>query len=360
MGRFANPPLILAAALSVAAAPSPGQRPLPVHIGGRVIHNANGGATFGWPGTYFESRFRGTGIRVRFEAPTDFLRLRIDGEEKIVFRRPGSVDKVIGGLPRGVHTVRLEKMTESQQGGSRFIGFFPAAGDTPLAPRTRPRQIEFIGDSHTVGYGNTSASRVCTPAEIHDRTDTQQAFGPLVARHYDADDRIIAYSGFGIVRNYNGGSPGLNLPALYDRLKPDDGSDLENATQGWHPQVVVINLGTNDFSTPVHAGEPWRDRDALAAAYRAGYLAFLHKLLARQPQARFILMGSDDFYPEVQKVAATLDPAVRARVATLRFGDLERTACDWHPSLADDRRLAALIEGAIDELGLGWQADRHR
>ncbi|HEX4736759.1 MAG TPA: SGNH/GDSL hydrolase family protein [Allosphingosinicella sp.] len=347
-------PLLL---LAVAAAQAPTPRPLPVHVQGRVIHEADGSLSFGWPGVSFESRFRGTGIRVRFDAPTDFLRLLVDGKEKMVFRRPGAVDRVIGGLSKGVHVVRLEKMTESQQGGSRFVGFFPTPGDVPLPAPARRRQIEFIGDSYTVGYGNISPSRTCTRDEVHDRTDTQQAFGPLVARHYGADDRIIAYSGFGIVRNYNGGSPGLNLPKLYDRLKPDDDRHLETATVGWHPQVIVINLGTNDFSTPVHTGEAWRDADALAAAYHAGYLAFLRKLLARQPQARFILMGSD-FYRDVEQVAAALDPASRARVTTLRFGELQLTGCDYHPSTADDRTLASLIEGAIDQLGLGWTTNR--
>ncbi len=122
----------------------------------------------------------------------------------------------------------------------------------------------------------------------------------------------------------------------------------------WHPQVIVINLGTNDFSTPVHAGEAWRDADALAAAYHNGYLAFLRKLLARQPHAHFILMGSD-FYRNVEQVAAALAPADRARVTTLRFGELQLTGCDYHPSVEDDRTLAALIEGAIDQLRIGWK-----
>jgi lysophospholipase L1-like esterase len=340
--------------LAAAAAQAPTPKPLPVHIEGRVIREPDGSLSFGWPGIIFESRFRGTDVEVRFDAPTDFLRLRIDGEEKMVFRRPGAVDKVIGGLAHGIHTVRLEKMTESQQGGSRFLGFFPISGDVALPAPTRPRQIEFIGDSYTVGYGNISPTRTCTRDEVHDRTDTQQAFGPLVARHEGADDRLIAYSGFGIVRNYNGGSPGLSLPALYDRVKPDDERHLEKGMPAWHPQVIVINLGTNDFSTPLHAGEAWHDADALADAYRAGYLAFLRKLLARQPQARFILMGSD-FYPEVEQVAAALDPAARARITTLRFGELQLTGCDYHPSVTDDRTLATLIEGAIDRFGLGWK-----
>jgi len=37
------------------------------------------------------------------------------------------------------------------------------------APR-RLRQIEFIGDSYTAGYGNMSDTRTCSKAEVHDRT----------------------------------------------------------------------------------------------------------------------------------------------------------------------------------------------
>lgn len=33
----------------------------------------------------------------------------------------------------------------------------------------------------------------------------------------------------------------------------------------WRPQVVVVNLGTNDFSTAINPGEPWTS-DSLAAA----------------------------------------------------------------------------------------------
>jgi lysophospholipase L1-like esterase len=251
------------------SAASPRPAPLPVHVGGRVVAEPAGALGFGWPAVYFEARFRGRGVRVAFDAPAEHMRLLIDGAEKAVFRSAGRVDARFEGLEAGDHVVRLEKMTESQTGGGRFLGFFPAGGAVPLPVSARRRQIEFIGDSYTVGYGNTSASRECTSEQVHDRTDSQQAFGPLVARRLDADYRINAYSGFGIVRNYGGGSPGLSLPAIYDRLKPDDGRRLDRGSRGWRPQVIVVNLGTNDFSTPVKPGERWRDRAALEADYRA-------------------------------------------------------------------------------------------
>ena len=340
--------IVLATLLAASAPPAPA--PLPVHIGGRVIAEPDGSFSFGWPGVYFESRFRGRSVRVRFDAPAEHMRLLVDGEAKRLFIKPGSVDEIVTGLKPGRHVVRLEKMTESQSGGGRFFGFFPTAGDVALPAPPRGRQIEFIGDSYTVGYGNSSTHHDCSAAQVHDTTDTQQAFGPLVARRFDADYRINAYSGFGIIRNYAGGVRGLSLPAIYPRLKPDDAAHLERDRGGWRPQLIVINLGTNDFSTPLKPDEPWRDRAAFEAAYRSAYAAFVRDLHARQPQARFILMGSQDFLPQVRQVAASL--AMPDRVTTLLFSGLDHGGCQFHPSLADDRLLADSIAKAIGRLSI--------
>ena len=42
------------------------------------------------------------------------------------------------------------------------------------------------------------------------------------------------------------------------------------------------------------------------------------------------------------------------RVTTLRFGDLDYGGCDYHPSLADDRKLADLLEAEIRRLAPAW------
>jgi len=327
------------------------QAPLPVHIGGRVIAYSDGSLSFGWPAAYFESRFHGTAVSVSVETREDRLQLMVDGAEKALLIQPGATSLTIAGLPPGDHVVRLEKVTESQSGGSRFIGFYPASGSMPLPAPDHKRQIEFIGDSYTVGYGNIARGPNCTRTEVHDLTDSQQAFGPTLARAIGADYRVNAFSGFGIVRNYNGSSPGQNLPLIYPRLKPDDATHLDTEADpgAWRPQVIVINLGTNDFSTPVHAGEAWASKDALAADYRAKYVAFAHMLMARQPQAHLILMGSDLFYDQVQQIAATLNQRARNPVVTLPFAGLEMTGCDHHPSAKDDRALTASLQALLEQ-----------
>ena len=323
--------------------------PLPVHVGGRTIANSDGSLSFGWPAVYFESRFHGTAVSVSVQTSDDRLQLLIDGVEKALLIQPGSTSMTIAGLAPGDHVVRLEKVTESQTGGSRFVGFYPAEGSTPLPPPGHARQIEFIGDSYTVGYGNTAPGRTCTRQEVHDTTDSQQSFGPTLARAENADYRVHAYSGFGVVRNYNGGAAGQSMVLLYQRLMPDDAAHLETDTATWKPQVIVVNLGTNDFSTPVHAGEAWKDGDALRADYRAKYLAFAKMLMAKQPQAHLVLMGSDLFYDQVQQIAATLNQDARNPVATLHFAGLDMSGCDFHPSAKDDRTLAASLQALIDQ-----------
>lgn len=326
--------------------------PLPLHVGGRVMHEADGAIRFGWPGVYFEGRFRGDAVRVRFEAPAGGMRLLLDGQERAVFRQAGSIDLTLSDMAEGEHVIRLEKQGESQTGGGRFIGFDVLGAGQALPAVAKARQIEFIGDSYTVGYGNTSAVRTCTADEIASTTDTQNAFGPRVARRFDADYRINAYSGFGIVRNYDGGSRELSLPALYARLKPDAADALDGAPGDWKPQVIVVNLGTNDFSTPLHADERWADDGALRAAYRERYVAFLAELAGRQPQAKFILMGGDAFAGDVRQVAEAVNRVTPGLATVLPFGGLDLQGCDWHPSLADEVQLANLVAGEIEARGL--------
>jgi lysophospholipase L1-like esterase len=339
----------LFALLAASAAPAQTAKPLPVHVGGRAIANPDGSLTFGWPAVYVEGRFRGTAVSVRVETGDDRLQLLVDGAQKALLIQPGSASLTIAGLAPGDHVVRLEKVTESQSGGSRFLGFYPAAGSTPLPPPTRARQIEFIGDSYTVGYGNLSHGETCTKQEVHDLTDSQQAFGPLLARTLGADYRVNAYSGYGVVRNYNGTSAGQSLPVIYPRLKPDDAAHIEGDRGAWQPQVIVINLGTNDWSTPLHAGEPWADKEALAADYRAKYIAFARAVMARQPQAHLILMGSDRFYDQVQQIAATLNQDAKYPVVTLHFGGLDMDGCHHHPSTKDDRTEAAALQALLEQ-----------
>ncbi|MBO9715089.1 MAG: lipase [Sphingomonas sp.] len=329
---------MLVVATAACAANAPAADTLPVVTGGRVVAEADGSYRFGWPAIYFEGWFEGTAVSVSIETQTELFRLLVDDAERARLG-PGQLSAIVQGLAPGRHVVRLEKLTESQDGESRFRGFRIVGRGSALAPQEKRHAIEFIGDSHSVGYGDTATKRECTRPEVHDTTDTQQAFGPIVARRLGADYRVNAFSGFGIVRNYAGGAPGDSMVLRYARAIPGQGQAASD--KGWKPEWIVINLGTNDFSTKLHAGEKWADNAALRADYRATYAAFVRSLMATQPQARFVLMGADAFYGDVQQVAIAL--ATPERVRTLHTPALELTACDWHPSLKDQQVMAEAV-----------------
>jgi lysophospholipase L1-like esterase len=320
---------------AVAMLALPADTTIPGHHAGRVTADGR----FGWPGVYFESRFTGDDVTVAVDGERDHFRVLVDGRERAMLTKAGETRVAFKGLGAGEHVVRLEKLTESQSGSSRFLGFSTSTGH-PLPPKPRHGQIEFIGDSFTVGYGNLSPGSACNEAEVHDRTDTTQAFGPLLAKRLDDDYRIVAYSGYGVVRNYAGNKPGESLPFLYPRAIPGEPAAAA-PDPSWRPGIIVINLGTNDFSTPLHAGEAWADDAALRTAYRARYVAFVKELRAKQPQARFVLMGSEKFYADVAAVAQ----ATGAK--PVQFGPLALTGCNGHPSLKDHQAMAQLLAGAL-------------
>lgn len=328
--------LLLAAAIT--------QTALPLNIGGRVApapNGENGGAyDFGWPGVYFEGRFSGPSVEVKVDPGAEHLALSIDGVRKTELATPGMTRITLNTLGAGEHTIRIDKLTESQSGSARFGGFFVDQGRALPAP-SRPRHIEFIGDSHTVGYGVRSISRDCTESQVHDLTDTSLAFGPILAGRLDADYRIEAFSGRGVVRNYNGVAAGQPLPALFPRLIPGQDQPRIGADDPWKPDTVVIGLGTNDFSTPLHAGELWADEAALRKDYRDSYVAFVQGLKASRPDARFFLIAGDAFAEDVAEVAD------RAGATAVRITNMDRGACHWHPSVADQTMMADKLEAAI-------------
>lgn len=351
--------------LLAAASPAVAEQALPLNIGGRVVPVAADtakGYTHQWPGTYFEGRFKGTQAAVRVDDDANILDIYIDGHLVRTITKPGEGQVEFGPLGDEEHTIRVEKRTEAAWTSAVFTGIFVSQKAEPLAPPERHRRIEFIGDSYTVGYGNTSAKRECPGDGVWATTNTQLAFGPLTARHFNADYRINAISGRGIVRNYNGGA-GLPLPVAYpNALNLDQpGLSLKASPEGddWQPQIIVVGLGTNDFSTPLNPGEKWKTRDDLHKDYQATYVAFVKSLRAQNPDAFFVLMATDQVNGEIQgqvkAVMAALQTDGESRIAFIPMNGLSFSGCDWHPSTEDDRKVADSLIAFLEARPEVWQ-----
>ena len=327
--------------------------PLPMAVHGRVVERqaADGTPEYvrQWPGSYFEAAFTGTGVSIRIGPGAAHYRISLDGAHWRDLETPAPGLYPVAGLAPGRHVVRVDVISESQSGPTTFGGFVAAPGTRPAPLGRRARQIEIVGDSHSVGYGNRSAMTDCTDAQVFQSTDAAQSPGAELARHYEADYRIEAISGRGVVRNYNGFEADT-LPDAYPFALLNH--DRRYRDPAWDPRLVVISLGTNDFSTALHAGERWADRAALHADFERRYAAFVRDLRARYAKAFIILWATDLANCEIAAEAARVAAGLRAdgdrRIAFVPVRDLAFSACHGHPGLADDRAIAAALAREVD------------
>lgn len=220
---------------------------------GRASHGVNDEVSFDWTATYCRIRFKGDTLRMRISdtgknyynvyvdrpmdaEPTDIITTEGDSILTFAMRRCHSV-----------HSVVLQKRTEAEQGRSTFH-WFETDGHFLQAEPYRMRQIEFIGDSYTCGYGieNCDSTDHFTP----ETENVCKSFVSLIAHKFKADYTVIAHSGMGICRNYNSKYPGWTMPKRYRCWFDMDSTSRYYGNSEWHPMTVIM-LGGNDFSCGV-------------------------------------------------------------------------------------------------------------
>lgn len=114
-------------------------------------------------------------------------------------------------------------------------------------------KIEFIGDSITSGEGAVGAKEEEDWISMwFSATDNYTA---LTAKELKADYRVISQSGWGVLTSWDN-NPDYNIPEYYEKVcglltgkrNEELGALKENDFEAWQPDIVVVNLGTNDNS----------------------------------------------------------------------------------------------------------------
>ncbi len=312
------------------------------------------GPRYAWSGTTIKANFSGTGISANLVSSGDnWFNVIIDGVVQTPLHTPAGTNGVVSlasGLAAGNHSVVLFKRTEAQTGDIQFKGFTVTGGQLLAPPTPAARRIEFIGDSITVGYGNEGIDQYHTFTTQNE--NAYLAYGPVTARALNADQFLIAWSGKGVIRNYSGDTTDV-LPSVYLRITPWDTTTLWNPSQ-WVPQVVVINLGTNDFAS----GIPDK------TAFTTGYTNFYNQIRSQYPNAHiYVALGPLLYGDGLISARDYLTTVVNQRTAagdtkihfiefpqqdgSLGYGE------DWHPSVAQHAAMANQLIAQI-KADLGW------
>ena len=331
---------------------------MPVGVVGRAAAaNAGYGVDYSWPLSGAEAWFTGPEVVVRISDAPGRLNVTIDGKDIADLPHPGKASVTLRNLGDGPgpHHIEIVKYNESLGATGHILGIYAEAAAAPI-PRPVRGQMEVIGDSWTAGYGNLAKTAWCSGRKLSDSTDARQTWGVFTAQALGMELRMTAYSGIGMVRNYDGRMPGNTMPVLYDRATFGDLRPVDAA--GWQPSLIVISLGGNDFDRPLHYGERWEDEDALRHDFVETYADFVLKLRRLYPKAGIVLMnyGEGEVMSATRRILDRLHSEGETQVATyVASGPFERKGCAFHADVADYRKIAG---GLTDWLRLHpelWQ-----
>lgn len=221
---------------------------------GRVVVNGNEVA-YDWSGVYFRVKFNGSYLAMKCsDSKNSWFNLWIDKEmcskedRKFIVATKDTLIVLAEGLGKGEHEVILQKRTEGEQG--RFtLHSFLSEGEILQANGRKGRHIEFIGDSYTCGYGTESASG--NDPFLPETENCNLTYAAIAARYFNADFNLVSHSGQGVCRNYDDFRPGYNMPDRYIQAFDESTEPAWSQDMAPHgkPDIVVIYLCTNDFST---------------------------------------------------------------------------------------------------------------
>lgn len=275
-------------------------------------------------------------------------------------------------LPVEKHVVRIVKLSEPRMSsvglGAITVQAEQKEGvDFKVTPPVKPtkkskKYIEFIGDSITCGYGADTPNELypfSTPTE-----NCAKAYAYLTAQLLDADYSLVSYSGHGIISGYTSNP---RVPKLTELVPPyyeifsysyNNFRGMEMAKIPWEckkerkPDIVVINLGTNDDSYV-------QDNLEKRAHFEEKYVEFLEQVHRVRPKATIIsafgIMGDNLYSSEVKAVEEFKKKSGFNEVYNVYLApqDVERNgiASCCHPSPASHLEAAKVLADFIRSLG---------
>ncbi len=311
---------------------------------------------YDWSGVYIQFSFRGTELAFRMsDSGHNYYNVLVDDRAAKVIEVKSDTTLVIAkDLSTQIHRVQIYKRTEGNQGTGTFKGILIPENGEMLAWKDIPtRKIEFIGNSITCGYGTEGLSK--SERWKPSTENNYQSYAPIMARAFKADYHIVAHSGMGVVRNYGYKekvSPSA-MPDRFNRVFDEKEQPLWNF-KSWKPDVVVINLGTNDFST-----QPYPDK----AVFKAGYEKLINEVRRQYDDLPiFCMVGpmtDEPCYSYVKEMVEDFRAVYQKKnvyfvgIPTYLMNPEKDLGSDTHPNYMGQRKMAAHVLPVIASI-TGW------
>lgn len=257
------------------------------------------------------------------------------------------------------HIITIRKMSENQKGKLSLNKFLTDGSIGKAEEEYNRLRLEFIGDSITCGFGNLSNDRNLLFYSADENGWLSHA--AVAARKLNAEFSIISCSGIATSKglgNFPWGLPSMTELYPYTDRMVEELQGKESFTEwdftGDKPDVIVLNLGTNDATVIEFNGEI----DSGVQKFEEDYAHFLKLIREKNGVKPWIIcaLGSMDYYlyDNIKKV---VDHYSREngdqRISCFKYGRIRIMdgygACG-HPNLVTQLRMGDEIAGYIKEL----------
>lgn len=319
---------------------------------GRTVQNNDGSVSFNWSGVYMNFTFKGTkAYMVVSDTGKNYFDVFADGKLTGTVSTSGSDSTVVlyEGA-KGTHTLMVRRRTEGSIGITTVTSVvLPDGGMLAAPPQPKSRRIEVIGDSFTCGYG-TESDKGSDPFTA-ETENCGKAYGCLVADYFGAEYTLVSHSGRGVVRNYGDeliASADGTMDKMYGYAFDDNPDRKWTFTKKERPDIVLIYLGENDFST---GKQP--EKEVFIEGYRT-ILSQVRAAYGDVPVLCIAPFASDDLYLYVKEASETGDPNVH--FTAIFKGAYNRTTdlgASEHPNYLGQQKLSLLLLPYISTI-TGW------
>ncbi len=319
------------------------------------------GIEFTYEGKYLEIILQGDD---HTPAGTDLARIAvyIDDERILdeMIAEPTPHYTVIDEPAPQKHTVRLLKLSEAPMS---IVGIRELVTDEGASLHPAPakdRRIEFIGDSITCGYGVDDDDLTHTFNTATE--DVTKAYAYRAARALNADYSMVSYSGYGVYSGYVDESSDIRneselVPPYYTLVGFSRGTYNDKTVtmtewdfQSFKPDMIVINLGTNDNSY-------CRGKADREAEFRSLYKKFIAAVRGKNPNARILcvygLMNNELTDSVTKAIAEYREASKDDRISFLPLPthtEADGYVVDYHPSIRTHIRASEIIADEIRRL----------
>lgn len=343
-----------------------------VKLTGRIYSDKNDTAWLVQSGSAVEFIVNGTSAEVTIAGDSGInseekykprYGIYVDGEliEDALMSDAEKTIKLFDGTSPRKATVKIIHLSEANNGtiGVENISVTSSSAKPVVPVADKDLNIEFIGDSITCAYGVEGKSN--SEAFSTSTENFTKSYAYLAAEKLNADYSAVCYSGHGIISGYTAGEKNTDslVPDVYGLIgKPSDYAydwDFEANPN----DVVVINLGTNDYSYLSS------DFEARSGEFVEGYVSFLKDIREKNPDAHIICtvgtMGGTEVYDLIAQAiddfkAETGDSKVSGYLSSTQKAS-NGYGSDWHPSEITQQMSAYVLADKICE-ALGMESDK--